>query len=52
MAEAPRDELGQVRGMLDSRYVDIKSGRAKHIDGEEVVARFQERSENRRSADA
>lgn len=43
------DELGQVRGMLDSRYDDIKSGRVKPIDGEEAFARLREKSEKWRS---
>lgn len=43
------DELGQVRGMLDSRYDDIKSGKVKPIDGEEAFNRLRQKSENRRS---
>src|SRR6185295_14813169 len=43
------DELAQVRGMLDSRYNDIKSGKVKAINGEEAFARLREKSENRRS---
>jgi len=43
------DELAQVRGMLDSRYDDIKSGKVKAINGEEAFARLREKSENRRS---
>src|ERR1022692_460029 len=27
------DELAQVRGMLDNRYEDLKSGKVKPIDG-------------------
>jgi predicted DNA-binding protein len=46
------DELAQVRGMLDSRYDDIKSGKVKAIDGEEAFARLREKSENRRSGRA
>jgi predicted DNA-binding protein len=34
------DELTAVRGLLDSRYDDIKSGNVKPIDGEEVFARL------------
>ena len=43
------DELAQVRGMLDSRYDDVKSGRVKPIAGEEALARLREKSDNRRS---
>jgi predicted transcriptional regulator len=43
------DELGQVRGMLDSRYDDIKSGRVEPIDGDQALARLREKSQNRRS---
>jgi len=43
------EELAQVREMLDSRYDDIKSGRVKPIDGEEVFARLREKSQARRS---
>ena len=43
------DELAQVREILDSRYDDIKSGRVKPIDGEEVFARLREKSQARRS---
>ena len=32
-------ELSQLRDTLDSRYDDIKSGRVKPIDGEEVFPR-------------
>jgi len=28
------EELAEVRGMLDSRYDDIKSGQVKPVDGE------------------
>lgn len=43
------NELGQVRGMHDSRYDDIKSGRVKPIDGDQAFARLREKSDNRRS---
>jgi predicted transcriptional regulator len=43
------EELAQVRETLDSRYDDIKSGRVKPIDGEEVFARLREKSQMRRS---
>jgi hypothetical protein len=38
------DELAETRNMLDSRYDDIKSGKVKLIDGEEVEAYFREKS--------
>jgi predicted DNA-binding protein len=43
------EELAQVRGMLDNRYDDIKSGKVKPMDGEEAFARLREKSDNRRS---
>ncbi len=43
------DELAQVRGMLDSRYDDIKSGKVKLIDGEEALARLRQKNEARRT---
>lgn len=42
------DELAGVRGMLDSRYDDLESGRTKPIDGEEAFARLREKSKRRR----
>jgi predicted DNA-binding protein len=42
------DEVAETRRMLDSRYADIKSGRVKPVDGEEVFARLRQKSENRR----
>lgn len=41
-------ELVQVRGMLDGRYDDIKSGKVKLIDGEEAFARLKEKTEAQR----
>jgi predicted transcriptional regulator len=35
------DELSQVRDTLSARYNDIKSGRTKPLDGEEVFARLR-----------
>jgi predicted transcriptional regulator len=35
------DELSQVRDTLSARYDDIKSGRTKPLDGEEVFARLR-----------
>jgi len=43
------DELAQTREMLNSRYDDLKSGRAKPIPGDEVAAYFREKSSARRS---
>jgi predicted DNA-binding protein len=34
-------ELSQVRNTLDARYDDIKSGRAKPLDGKDVFARLR-----------
>ena len=42
------DELAQVRGLLDSRYDDLKSGRVAVLSGEEVVAHFSKKSAARR----
>lgn len=43
-------ELSQVRKMLDSRYDDIKSGRVQPIDGEELLGRLRQKTENRRDS--
>ena len=43
------DEIEKTRGMLDSRYDDLKSGKVKPISGEEVIARLREKSAARRS---
>ena len=43
------DHVAAVRETLDSRYDDLKSGRVKPIDGEEVFRRLREKSERRRS---
>jgi len=43
------DEVVQVRGMLDRRYDDLKSGRVKPIPGDEVEAYFRQKSAARRS---
>ena len=37
------EELADVRGMLDSRYDDIKSGRVKPIDGEAFFESLRQR---------
>src|ERR1039458_5106778 len=39
------DELAHVRGMLDSRYDDLKSGRVKPIDGEAFFETLRQREE-------
>lgn len=36
-------ELSQVRNTLDARYDDIKSGRAKPIDGEHAFTRLRQK---------
>jgi len=43
------DEVVQMRGMLDSRYDDLKSGRVKPVSGDEVEAYFRQKSAARRS---
>ena len=42
-------ELAQVRGMLDNRYDDLKSGRAKPVDGDEAFASLRLKSKERRA---
>ena len=39
------DHMASVRETLDSRYDDLKSGRVKLIEGEEVFRRLREKSE-------
>src|ERR1700688_3179629 len=41
-------ELSQVHDMLDTRYDDIKTGRAQPIDGEGVSGRLGQKRQNRR----
>jgi predicted transcriptional regulator len=43
------DHVASVRETLDSRYDDLKSGRVKPIDGEEVFRQLPERSQRERS---
>lgn len=43
------EELARVRGMLDSRYDDIKRGKVKLIDGEEALARLRDKNDARRT---
>ena len=40
------EEAGSVRRMLDDRYDDLKSGRVKPIDGEEVFRRLRRKRDN------
>jgi predicted transcriptional regulator len=42
------DAVGEVRGMLNRRYDDLKSGRVRPIDGDEAFRRLRQRSESRR----
>lgn len=42
-------ELAQVRGTLDARFDEIKSGRVKPVDGEEAFKRIRTKSKLRRS---
>jgi hypothetical protein len=37
------EELKQVRGMLDSRYDDLKSGNVKPVDGEAFFESLRQR---------
>jgi len=46
------DELEQTRGMLDSRYDDLKSGKVKPIDGEEAFQRLMQKTAPQRSSKA
>ena len=43
------DELVQVRGLLDSRYDDLKSGRVALLSAEQVAAHFSKKSAARHS---
>jgi predicted transcriptional regulator len=42
-------ELDEVRGMLDARYDDLKSGRVKPVDGETAFAGLRRKSKQRRA---
>ncbi|HYU45255.1 MAG TPA: hypothetical protein VEK84_03640 [Terriglobales bacterium] len=42
------EELAEVRGMLDSRYDDIKSGRVNLVDGDKAFNRLQSKRAERR----
>ena len=39
------EELAQTRQMLDGRYDDIKSGKVKQLDGEEVFENLRRRED-------
>jgi hypothetical protein len=41
-------EWGATRSLLDGRYDEIKSGRAKPVNGEEAFNRIREKSQDRR----
>jgi hypothetical protein len=43
------DELAETRQMLNSRYDDIKSGKAKLLPGNEAFARLRARIDERRN---
>jgi len=43
------EELAALRGTLDSRYDDLKSGRVVPMDGDEAARRLREKSERRRA---
>lgn len=42
-------EVSDLRGMLDSRYDEIKNGKVSAVDGEQAFARLRRKSETRRS---
>lgn len=42
------DEVAHTRRMLDGRFDDLESGRAKLIDGEEAYRLLMERTETQR----
>lgn len=43
------EEVASIRETLDSRYDDLKNGRVKPVNGEEVFRRLRKKSERRRS---
>ena len=45
------EEVTSVRKTIDSRYDDLKSGRVKPVDGEEVLKQLREKSKRRRSGE-
>jgi hypothetical protein len=46
------DELARARGMLNSRYDELKSGKVQPIDGEEAFARLKAKTEAQRNRPA
>jgi hypothetical protein len=46
------DELVQTRGMINSRYDELKRGTVKPIDGEEAFARLKAKTEAQRNRPA
>jgi hypothetical protein len=46
------DELVQTRGMLNSRYDELKSGKVESIDGEEALTRLKAKNEAQRNRPA
>jgi predicted DNA-binding protein len=42
-------EIADVRGMLDSRYDDLKSGRVNAVDGDTALADLRRKSNQRRA---
>ena len=42
-------ELGDVRGMLDSRYDDLKGGRVQAVDGQTAFAELRRKSQQPKS---
>lgn len=43
-------ELTQVRGILDGRYDEIKSGRVQPIEGEKAFAQLRQKKQDRRGS--
>ena len=43
------EELGAVRGMVDRRYDELKSGRVEAIEGAEALNRLREKSRAHRT---
>lgn len=41
-------ELAQIREMIDTRYDDLKNGRANAVDGEEAFAALRRKSKSQR----
>lgn len=41
-------ELARLRAALDQRYDNVKSGRVKPVDGDEVIETLRERGRDRR----